>query len=95
MSIISFLEKNGKPKKEKFAKFLNLDNNQKHVLLKALGFNVDRDGFIRKNQEIVKCKYTDEAVKFEEVAILPGSTIIIKSSPIAISQYIDEYLENE
>jgi len=79
-----------------FKQFLNLNAEQKLVLLKALDFDVDSRGFIVEsaNKKVI-CPYSKMPVKLENASILPGSTIIINTSLITLSEYISEYLESE
>lgn len=78
-----------------FRKFLKLSDEKKKILLKALDYGVDYEGFITdENNKRVLCKYTGVEVPFVNVSILPGSTIIINTSPYTISKYLEEYIED-
>jgi hypothetical protein len=83
------------PKVENFKKFTNLDNNAKRILLKALGYGTDSKGFViwADSGKRVRCKYTKRPVHFYESSVLPGSTIVINTTPTSLSKYIEEYLE--
>lgn len=82
------------PKLNDFQKFMSLSDLQKRILLKALGYDLDAEGFIiDENRSRIICKYSRVEVPFESASILPGSTIIINTSPYTISKYIEEYLE--
>lgn len=77
-----------------FKKFLSLPIESKKVLLKALGYEIDSDGFIiDENKNRVICRYSGVEVPFINSSILPGSTIIINTSPYTISKYLEEFLE--
>ena len=78
-----------------FKKFISLEPIKKKILLDALGYSIDNRGFVvdEKSKKRVWCKYSKRAVHFNEAAVLPGSTIVIKSTPISLSSYIEEYLE--
>ena len=79
---------------EDFKKFLSLSDEKKKILLKALGYGIDNQGFITdENSNRVLCKYTGVEVPFINASILPGSTIIINTSPYTISKYLEEYVE--
>jgi len=84
-----------KSNKINFDRFISLTDDEKKILLYSLGFSIGREGFIYNNNQRVHCYYTKEPVRFHEASVLPGSTIIVKTSPINISKYIDEFLENE
>ncbi|MFH1181709.1 MAG: hypothetical protein V1702_02005 [Candidatus Woesearchaeota archaeon] len=83
-------------KVDNFGEFLNLKSNEKEILLKALGYGRNEHGFVINDltKRIVWCRYTNEPVRFEEASILPGSTIIIKTTPLSLSGYIEEFLED-
>ncbi len=78
-----------------FKKFIKLSDEQKFMLLQALGYNVDSNGFIvDKSNTKVKCDYSKSPVLFKNASILPGSTIIVNTSLITLSEYISDHLEN-
>lgn len=77
-----------------FKKFLKLDNPQKQVLLKALDYELDSNGFIIDlNNKKVICPYSKKPIRLENASILPGSTVIINTSLITLSEYVSDYLE--
>jgi hypothetical protein len=63
----------------------------KIALLKELGFN--SDGTFVLNEKGEKCldKYTHEPIKIDNMAILPGSTVILDNNPLSISSFLEEY----
>ncbi|MBI2184219.1 MAG: hypothetical protein HYU39_04585 [Thaumarchaeota archaeon] len=66
----------------------------KVALLKALNYNVDKNGFvIDSNGKRVIDKYVDRAVRLENMAIFPGSTIVMDDNPLSIASYIEEHGE--
>lgn len=83
------------PKVENFKRFLSLNKEKKELLLLALGYRIDEKGFIcwSDTGRKVRCKYTKRPVHFNEASILPGSTIVINTTPTSLSKYIEEYLE--
>ena len=80
---------------EEFKAFIELPEEAKLVLLKSLGYDVDNKGYIldSNNKKKVICKYSKKPVHFKDASILPGSTIIINTNLITMSQYVCEYLE--
>ncbi|MBD3319271.1 hypothetical protein GF342_05175 [Candidatus Woesearchaeota archaeon] len=77
-------------------KFLSLKEPQKRVLLKALGYELDEEDYV-VNAETGKrllCKYTNRKISLQDASVLPGSTIVIGSSPYALAKYVEEYLED-
>ena len=63
-------------------------------LLKALDLSVDEKGiYVTKNKDLVKDPYTDKPVRFENMAIFPGSTIVLDDNPLSIAAYIEDHPE--
>ncbi len=63
-------------------------------LLKALELAVDEKGiFVTKNGEPVIDHYIDKPVRFDRMAIFPGSTIVLDDNPLSIAAYIEEHGE--
>ena len=77
--------------------FIDLESEEKALLLEVLGFSVDQEGYVY--DELLKerhiCPYTKKEVLFENASILPGSTIIINTSALTISEYITEKIEKK
>lgn len=82
--------------KKNLKEFLKLNDEQKLVLLRSLDYNLDSMSFIvDPNGDKVICPYSNRPVKFKDASILPGSTVIINTSLITLSEYITDYLEPE
>ncbi len=62
-------------------------------VLKSLGLDVNDHGFVTKNGEPVIDQYIDRPVKFDNMAIFPGSTIVIDDNPLSIASYVEEHGE--
>jgi hypothetical protein len=61
-------------------------------LLKALGLDVDEKGvFVVKDGQAVIDVYIDKPVRFDNMAIFPGSTIVIDDNPLSIASYLEEH----
>jgi hypothetical protein len=64
-------------------------------LLRALEYDVDSEGvYVTKNGEPVIDKYVDKPVRVDNMAILPGSTIVIDDNPVSIASYFEEFEES-
>jgi uncharacterized protein with ATP-grasp and redox domains len=63
----------------------------KILLLKELGFCSDGTYVVDNNGEQVLDKYIGEPVKIDNMAILPGSTLILDDNPLSISSYLEEH----
>lgn len=75
--------------------FLEISNEEKKVLLDVLGYDVDEKGLIISREKKVPhiCPYTKREVFLDNASILPGSTIIINTSALSLSEYISKNLE--
>jgi regulator of RNase E activity RraA len=67
----------------------------KVALLKGLGYGVDKEGFVVDSQaKRVIDQYSDKQVRVENMAIFPGSTIIMDDNLLSIASYIQEHEES-
>ena len=71
----------------------DMPRDLKLLLLKELGLGLDGDGYITKGGRQVLDKYIDQPVQIENMAIFPGSTIVLDDNPVSIASYIEEYGE--
>jgi regulator of RNase E activity RraA len=67
--------------------------NLKLLLLKELGLSANADGYVTKDGKQVQDKYIEQPVRVENMAIFPGSTIVLDDNPVSIASYIEEYGE--
>jgi hypothetical protein len=59
--------------------------------LKELGYEVDVNGFLRKDGKEYLDPYSeDKVVNINNMLILPGSVIIIDNNPISIAFYLQD-----
>jgi len=65
--------------------------NSKVALLKELGYNSDGEYVLDLQGNKVLDKYIDIAVKLDNMAIFPGSTIILDNNELSLSLYLGEY----
>jgi len=84
-------------KVDNFKGFLKIKDSEKKILLKSLGYDVLDSDFvvIEGTKKPVWCRYTNRPVIFSEASVLPGSTIIINTTPVSLSSYIEEFLEED
>ena len=63
----------------------------KIMLLSKLGYN--SDGIFVLNEKGEKCldRYTNEPIRIGNMAIFPGSTIILDNNPLSISSFLEEF----
>ena len=59
-------------------------------LLRELGYETDGTFIYDSEGNIVYDKYTGDPVFFDNMAILPGSVIIIDSNPLSFAEYLEE-----
>lgn len=63
----------------------------KIALLKELGFDSDGEYVLDSDGEKVTDKYIDIPVKVNNMAIFPGSAIILDDNELSISLYLEEF----
>jgi hypothetical protein len=71
----------------------DMPSHLKLLLLKELGLSVDEDGYITKDGKQVLDRYIDQPVRVENMAIFPGSTVVLDDNALSIVSYIEEYGE--
>jgi hypothetical protein len=69
----------------------DMPDDYRILLLQELGFKSDGTYVLDKRGEIVLDKYTKEPVRISNMAILPGSTIIIDDNPLSITAFLEEH----
>jgi hypothetical protein len=69
----------------------DMSSECKILLLKELGFKSDGTFVLNKMGDIVLDKYTNERVRLSNMAILPGSTVVLDDNPVSIGAYLEEY----
>lgn len=76
-------------------KFVHVDNEQKKILLDVLGYGINADGYLvsKETNELHICPITKEKVKLEKASLLPGSELVINTTPISLSEYLSKYWE--
>ena len=60
-------------------------------LLKELGYNSDGEYVLDLKNNKVLDKYIEVPVKINNMAILPGSTIILDDNELSVSLYLEEH----
>jgi len=63
----------------------------KVMLLKELGYDSDGIFVLSKKGEKYLDKYTNEPIKIDNMAIFPGSTIILDNNSLSISSFLEEF----
>lgn len=64
----------------------------KIALLKELQMTVDKEGFVvgSDGKRIIDA-YVERSVRVENMAIFPGSTVVIDDNPVSIASYIEDH----
>jgi hypothetical protein len=75
--------------------FENINIEQKTALMDILGYYVDEKGIIfdKKTKMQHICPITEESVSIDNASILPGSTIIINTTELSLSEYFTDFFE--
>ena len=63
----------------------------KVLLLKELGYDSDGEFIYDSDGKIVTDKYINIPVKVGNMAILPGSTLILDDNELSLSLYFEEF----
>ena len=65
----------------------------KAALLRELGYFVDKEGIVidSRGNRVVD-EYADKQVRVVNIAVFPGSTVIIDDNPLSIASYIEEHV---
>lgn len=66
----------------------------KTELLKALDYGVDGEGYVVDSKgKRVSDRYIEKPVRLENMAIFPGSTVVLDDNPLSIASYLEEFGE--
>lgn len=60
-------------------------------LLRKLGYDSDGTFVLDKNGKQILDKYIEEPVRINNMAIFPGSDLILDNNPLSISSFLEEY----
>jgi hypothetical protein len=63
----------------------------KMKLIQELGYTSDGTFVLMKNGERYLDRYAKQPVRLDNMAILPGSTIILDNNPLSISSFLEEF----
>ncbi len=76
--------------------FLELNNEEKILLLSAHGYEVNDQGQILDSisLELIRSEISHEPLTLDSAALLPGSLKVVDSHPAAISKYLREHIES-
>ena len=69
----------------------NMPKSLKIMLLKELGYNSDGTFIFNEKGEQCLDRYTNEPLKIDNMAIFPGSAIIIDNNPLSVSSFLEEF----
>jgi len=63
----------------------------KIMLLKELGYDSDGTFVLNEKGEKYVDRYTEEPIKIDNMAIFPGSAIILGNNALSISSFLEEF----
>lgn len=84
------------PKKESTdISFIEINDEEREVLLDILDYEVDGEGYIvdKRTKKHHICPLSNTKIPISSSSILPGSTIIINTSVLTLSEYFSRYIE--
>ncbi len=75
--------------------FVEMNDAERKLLLDILDFEIDEEGFIvdKKTKRHYICPLSKTKVPISSSSILPGSTIVLNTSALTLSEYFTRYLE--
>ena len=73
-----------------FISLKNVSVESKILLLKEIGYNSDGEFVLDAQGNKVIDKYIEIPVKINNMAILPGSTIILDDNELSLASYLEE-----
>ena len=69
-----------------------LSKDEFNILLDVLNFRIDEQGrILDQNGEKVICPFTQKQVELDTLSIMPGSLILMNTSPLTLSEYFYQY----
>ncbi|MBU0471716.1 MAG: hypothetical protein KKF65_03765 [Nanoarchaeota archaeon] len=69
-----------------------LSKEDKKILLETLGYAIDEGGFILSaDKDRAICPFTNSPIKLEDASIMPGSLIVMNTTPVTLSEYFYQY----
>ncbi|MGC8726351.1 MAG: hypothetical protein ACP5RS_07270 [Thermoplasmata archaeon] len=74
-----------------FVSLNNVGKKTKIAILKELGYDSDGTFVLDKDGNKVLDKYTGDEIKLDNMAILPGSTIVLNEESGSVLKYLEEY----
>lgn len=75
--------------------FEDIGLEEKAILLDILGYYVDENGLIydKATHKEHICPITNKVVFIEDASILPGSTVVMNTTQLSLSEYFSRYFE--
>ncbi|MBI5347179.1 MAG: hypothetical protein HZB66_01070 [Candidatus Aenigmarchaeota archaeon] len=68
-----------------------MPKNAKIMLLKELGFDSDGIFVLKNTGEKLLDRYIEKPVRIDNMAIFPGSAIILDNNPLSITSFLEEF----
>lgn len=68
-----------------------LSKAERVALVFTLGYRTDGTRILHEDGSVLHDKYTGSPVTLQNMAVLPGSTIILENNELSLAHYIQEY----
>ena len=75
----------------KLVSIKDMSTDFKIILVQDLGYASDGTFVLDKDGNKCLDKYTEEPIRLDNLAIFPGSTIILDNNPLSLSSFLEEY----
>jgi hypothetical protein len=69
----------------------DMSDEVKILLLKELGLNSDGKYVLDSTGKLYLDRYLEEPVELSNMAIFPGSVIVLDNNPLSIASYLEEF----
>lgn len=61
-------------------------------IARELGYEVDKDGVhLLKNGERAMDEYANVPLRLDNMAVLPGSVVLLDNNPLSIASYLEDH----
>jgi len=76
---------------------VSLTKEEMKILLEILGYSVNSSGIVYKSDgAVLECPLSKEGVTLDKsISVMPGSIIVMNTTPVTLSEYFYQYSYDE